>query len=255
MSYVDGASGVSGGTSETILQLFDHYGARKLGEALAPWSLSPVRPKNPAGGEKGGWERWFGLRNVPELGGLQTSWLMAGVDRCIVHRSWGLYEERAATANNPHLSYGPRFSFKEYMRASSFLSGLAVNLAMATFGILFALPLTRYLLKPLVKRFVVPAQGDGPSRESMKNDFMSYRAVGVADTERGERVVGRLHIPNGAYVATAQTMCAAAMVILRGRVGETEAGRGGGGMVTPAMLGGEMLGGLEECGIRIEVGV
>lgn len=198
MSYVDGASGVSGGTSETILQLFDHYGARKLGEALAPWSLSPVRPKNPAGGEKGGWERWFGLRNVPELGGLQTSWLMAGVDRCIVHRSWGLYEERAATANNPHLSYGPRFSFKEYMRASSFLSGLAVNLAMATFGILFALPLTRYLLKPLVKRFVVPAQGDGPSRESMKNDFMSYRAVGVADTERGERVVGRLYIPNGA---------------------------------------------------------
>ena len=256
MSFVAGSSGVSGGTSETILQLFEHYGARALGEALKPWSLSPVAPSSPAPSVKGkGWQRAFGLVDVPELDGVQTTWLMASVDRCITHRSWGLYEESAKATNTPSRSYGARFNFNEYMRAKSVAAGVAVNLGMALFGLLFAIPVTRWVFSPLVKRFVVPAQGEGPSRESMKKDYMRYKAVAVADTEAGEKVLGGLTIPNGAYVATAQTLCAAAMVILRGRVEETEAGRLGGGMLTPAMLGEPMVEQLEEFGIKIEVGV
>lgn len=256
MSLYEAKSGFSGGTAHTILQLFEKYGMKELGESMKPWSLSPVPPTKPARSPKGSLlHLLFGLVNIPELGGIQTTWLMASVDRCITHRSWGLYESSARSTSTPSLSYGPRFNFNEYMRAKSLLYGAAVNISMALFGLLFAFPPSRWILSPLVKRFVLPPPGEGPSRESMKNDFMSYRAVAIADTDKQEKVLGTLNIPHGGYIATAQTLSAAAWVILRGRLEETEAGRLGGGILTPATLGQPMVDKLDEFGIKIEAGV
>lgn len=256
MSFVAGSSGVSGGTSETIMQLFEHYGLKQLGEALKPWSLSPVQPTKPARNPKGSLlYRLLGLVHMPELDGIQTSWLMASVDRCITHRSWGLYEASAKSSSRPDLSYGPRFNFNEYMRAKSLFTAVAVNIGLGLFGLLFAFPPSRWILSPLVKRFVLPKPGEGPSRESMKKDFMDYKALAIADTDKQEKVLGKLHIPHGGYVATGQTLTAAAWVILRGRVEETEAGRLGGGILTPATLGHALVEKLDDYGIKIEVGV
>ncbi|KAJ4298172.1 hypothetical protein N0V90_006071 [Kalmusia sp. IMI 367209] len=256
MSMMAAKAGVSGGTAETIMQLFGHYGAIKLGEALKPWSLSPVKPTRPAKSLKSSYfHRLFGLVNIPELGGIQTTWLMASVDRCITHRSWGLYESSAKSTSTPELSYGPRFNFNEYMRAKSLFFGIAVNMGFALFGLLFAFPPSRWILTPPIKRFLLPRQGEGPSRESMKEDFMSYKAIAIADTEKQEKVLANLHIPHGAYITTAQTLSAAALVILRGRLAETEAGRLGGGILTPATLGQPLLEKLDEFGMKIEIGV
>ncbi|KAF2448155.1 saccharopine dehydrogenase [Karstenula rhodostoma CBS 690.94] len=256
MSYFEGKTGISGGTTHTILQLFDKYGMKELGDAMKPWSLSPVQPTNPASSPKGSLlHRLFGLVDIPEIGGVQTTWLMANVDRCITHRSWGLYESSAKSTSTPSLSYGPRFNFNEYMRAKSLLAGLAVNVGMALFGLAFAFPLSRWILSPLVTRFLLPQPGEGPSRESMKEDFMDYKAVAIADTDKQEKVLGTLHIPHGGYVATAQTLSAAALVILRGRLEDTEAGRLGGGILTPATLGQPFVEMLDEFGIKIAAGV
>lgn len=256
MSLVAAASGFSGGTAETIMQLFEHFGARKIGEAMHPWSLSPVKPTDTVSSPTGSLlYRPFGLVNIPELDGIQTSWLMAPVDRCITHRSWGLYESSAKSTSTPSLSYGPRFNFNEYMRAKTLLAGAAINFGLALFGLLFAFPPSRWILSPLVKRFILPKQGEGPSRESMKKDFLDYKAIAIADTDKREVVRARLQIPNGAYIATGQTLAAAAMVILRGRLEETEAGRLGGGILTPATLGQQLADQLEDFGFKIDVGV
>ena len=246
-------SGFSGGTLSTMLNLFSHYPLKKLATAMKPYSLSPVRPSKPSPPPAStGLYRLLGLQNIPELGGTQTVGLMASVDTCTVHRSWGLFEAYAREHSRADLAYGPKFRFTEYMRAKSIVYGTIVRFGLGLFGLLLAFPLSRWLLSPLIQRFVT-APGEGPSKESMKKDFMSYRALGIADTDKKEKVMGRLDTPHGGYMTTAVTLSAAANLILRGDLAGTEAGRIGGGILTPATLGEQYVEKLKEFGINIEV--
>lgn len=237
MTLYDFKSGVSGGTSLTMLELFSNYSLGHLAKSMHPYSLSPKKfdkqLDKPADSPSG-----F-LPNITELGGMQTTGLMASVDTCIVHRSAGLY------------GYGPRFRFNEYMRAKSLVQGVIVKVALGLVGLFLALPPTRWILAPLFKKFLIPAPGEGPTRESMKNDFMSYRGVGVA--ESGQKITAKVDLAHGGYVATAITLAAAANVILRGRLEETEAGRLGGGILTPATLGEQYVDTLNDFGMKVQV--
>jgi short subunit dehydrogenase-like uncharacterized protein len=247
-------SGFSGGTALTILELFNKYSLGHLAKSMHPYSLSPVKANNAVGNPSGGGliYRLSGLVSVPELGGVQTTGMMASVDTCITHRSWGLYAQTAQAESDPSLSYGPRFRFNEYMRADSLLAGLIIKLAIGSIGLFLALPPTRWILAPLIKKFVIPSPGEGPSRESMKKDFLCYKGVGVAEDGKG-KVMGRIDMAHGGYVATAITLSAAAQVILRGRLGDTEAGRLGGGILTPATLGEEYVKTLNDFGVKISI--
>ncbi|KAF2734764.1 hypothetical protein EJ04DRAFT_492775 [Polyplosphaeria fusca] len=245
-------SGVSGGTSSTALNLFSHYPLSHLLETLKPFSISPVRPTDPAKPPSSSlFYRLLGLQNIPELGGVQTTGPMASVDTCIVHRSWGLYHQ----SSDSSLSYGPRFRFLEYMRARTTLAALVIKLGFGVFGVLMAFPLSRWLLTPLITKFVIPAPGEGPKKEDMKNDFMTYRALGIADSKGQEKVVGSLESKHGGYGTTGLTLSAAAFVILKGDLANTEAGRVGGGILTPATLGEPYVEMLREYGMKITVGV
>jgi len=75
----------------------------------------------------------------------------------------------------------------------------------------------------------------------------------VADTERGERALARFEWGGSAYVLTGVTLAEAAMVMLRGDLGATEAGRRGGGLLTPAMLGDQFVERLSKVGVKIDV--
>lgn len=249
MTLYDFKSGVSGGTTLTMLELFSNFSLSHLGKSMHPYSLSPVKADKVVGNPTGSLlYRLLGLLSMPELGGVQTTGLMASVDTCIVHRSWGLYE----TASDKNLAYGSKFRFNEYARASGILTGLAQKLAFGLTGLLLAIPVSRWILAPLIKRFVIPSPGDGPTRESMKKDFMSYRGVGVAE-DGNKKVTAKLDVAHGGYVATAITMSAAAQVILRGRLEDTEAGRLGGGILTPATLGDQYVKTLNDFGMKIRV--
>jgi short subunit dehydrogenase-like uncharacterized protein len=256
LSLYAAKTGVSGGTSSTMLNLFSHYSLSKLGETMEPFSLSPVKPTSPSGPPPSSiFHKLLGLVSVPELGGVQTVGIMAAVDACIVHRSWGLFQQTARSTSDPELSYGPKFRFLEYMRAKTLIAGIAIRIGVALAGLFLAFPPSRWILSPLIKRFLIPAPGDGPSKEAQKGDFLSYRAVGIADTPKKERVVGRLDTAFGAYPATGLTLAAAADVILRGNLEKTEAGRLGGGILTPATLGEQFVEKLNAFGMRIAVGV
>lgn len=242
MTLYDFKSGVSGGTTLTMLELFSKYSLGHLAKSMHPYSLSPVKSDKVVGDPSGG---LLGLPSIPELGGVQTTGPMASVDICIVHRSAGLY---ASTSS----AYGPRFRFNEYMRATSLLSGFVFKVALGLTGLFLALPPTRWILSPLIKRFLIPKPGEGPTRESMKKDFLSYRGVGVAEGS-GQKITAKLDCAHGGYAATAITLSAAANVILRGRLEDTEAGRLGGGILTPATLGEQYVAVLGDFGMKIKV--
>jgi short subunit dehydrogenase-like uncharacterized protein len=247
MTLYDFKSGISGGTSLTMLELFKKYSLSHLGKSMHPYSLSPVNADNVVAPPSGSFPySLFGLQTIPELGGIQTTGLMASVDVCIAHRSWGLYQ----SSGDKTLQYGPKFRFNEYARAPNFFFGFAQKAVLTSVAILLAIPVTRWLLEPLFK-MVIPSPGQGPSKESMKEDFMHYRGVG--STEDGKKVIANLEVAHGGYVATAMTLSAAAKVILRGRLEESEAGKLGGGILTPATLGDQYVKTLNEFGMKIRV--
>jgi hypothetical protein len=219
MTLYDLKAGLSGGTASTAVNIFSHYPLKKLIDSMKPFSLSPVRPTEPSPPPTSTASflyRLLGLCNIPELGGVQTVGAMASIDTALVHRSWGLYESYAKDHSRPELAYGPRFRFTEYMRAKNTLSGALVRFGFGLFGLLLSFPLTRWILTPLLTKFVIPAPGEGPSRDSMKKDFLSYRALGIADTPNREKVIGKLDCAHGGYMVTGLTLSAAADVILRG---------------------------------------
>jgi short subunit dehydrogenase-like uncharacterized protein len=247
MTLYDFKSGISGGTSLTMLELFKKYSLSHLGKSMHPYSLSPVNADQVVASPSGNFPySLVGLQTIPELGGIQTTGLMASVDVCIAHRSWGLYQ----SSSDKSLQYGPKFRFNEYARAPNVFMGFAQKAALTSIAILLAIPVTRWFLEPLLK-MVVPSPGSGPTKESMKDDFMHYRGVG--STEDGKKVLANLEVAHGGYVATAMTLSAAAKVILRGRLEDTEAGRLGGGILTPATLGDEYVKTLNEFGMKIRV--
>ncbi|CAA9963406.1 Saccharopine dehydrogenase [Pyrenophora teres f. maculata] len=247
LTLYDFKSGISGGTSLTMLELFKKYPLDHLAKSMHPYSLSPVKADQVVGSPPASFPyNLLGLLSIPELGGVQTTGLMASVDVCIAHRSWGLYQ----TSSDETQQYGPKFRFNEFARAPSVFMGLAQKAVLTAVAIVLAIPVTRWILEPLLKK-VIPSPGSGPSKESMKNDFMHYRGVG--STEQGKKVIANLEVAHGGYVATAMTLSAAAKVILRGRLEDSEAGRLGGGILTPATLGDEYVETLNEFGMKIRV--
>ncbi|KAF2477607.1 uncharacterized protein BDR25DRAFT_330337 [Lindgomyces ingoldianus] len=261
-------SGLSGGTAATALNIFSHYPLKKLAADFKPWSISPMPPNQPSRPPKAAnfFYRLLGLHYLPELGGIQTVGAMASVDTCLVHRSWGIFESLSNVAKDntgsssgsssaSSISYGPHFRFTEYMRAKTLSFAAIWRILFNLTGILLAFPPSRLLITPLAKKFLIPAPGEGPTKESMKNDFMHYRAVAIADSEGKEKVVGRLEVERGGYAMTALTLSVAAEVMLRGDLAATEAGKIGGGILTPATLGEQYVESLKKAGCKIEVGI
>ncbi|KAF2270305.1 hypothetical protein CC78DRAFT_486273 [Lojkania enalia] len=249
-------AGFSGGTTNTAVDLFSHYPLSRVASDMRPFSISPVRPTQPSNPPSASLlYRLFGLNYIPELAGVQTVGLMASIDACMVHRSWGLYQTIAEKSGRADIAYGPRFRFMEYMRAKNIMAGALFRFGVALGGLLLAFPPSRWILTPLIKKFFIPAPGEGPSKETMKKEFMSYRALAIADTDKKEKVLGKMDIAHGGYVITALTLSAAADLILRGDLAATEAGKLGGGILTPATLGEQYLEKLRSFGLNIEVGL
>lgn len=254
MSLVDFKAGVSGGTALTAVETFGHYPLKKLANDMKPFAMAPLSPGPLSKGPKASFPyNLFGLLSIPQLGGVQTFGPMAAIDVAQVHRSWGLYESYARKTGQSDLAYGPNFHFTEFMRAKNAFAGIMVKVGFGLFGMLMAFPLTRMILKPLIKKFLIPAPGEGPSKEKMKGDYVSYRALGVADSPKKEQFIGTLDCAHGGYMITGLTLSAAAQVILRGDLGATEAGRIGGGLLTPATLGEQYLNKLQEFGMKVDV--
>ncbi|KAI9803254.1 MAG: hypothetical protein M1825_002045 [Sarcosagium campestre] len=210
------------------------YGLKAIRAASRPWALSPVpgpRYAKPTGR--------LGVRVIPELGTLTTS-ITGGVNRAMVHRSWGLL-------GSGHI-YGPKFHFSEYMKVRNTLLGIIVHFAIGIGLLALAFPPVRWLL-----RKVIYAPGTGPTKKQTSKELLEFRAVAIADQDVSSpgRAYARVRYEGGMYYLTGILVTEAAMVILRGP-DDIVARKLGGGLLTPATLGQPFIDGLAKASFGIE---
>lgn len=245
------SSGPSGGTLATGLGLLDHYPTKEITQAfndpfiLSPTHLKPytkdnIYPRNPEPNTyiRTPMQKFTGVWSYPRLGNLTTS-LAAKPNQAIVHRSAGL---------NPYF-YGFNFSYEEYMAVSSPLLGVLIHLAISILTLLLAFPPTRAILK----LFNTVKPGQGPTKESTKNDVLELRAVAVAEqlAKPPRKALATFRYEGGIYELTAKLLGEAAVVLLTKE--EDIKAKHGAGFLTPASLGDNYLERLDSAGVKIDV--
>lgn len=153
--------------------------------AYEPYALSPVPPAKPPPSLPI-FTRLTGLIQVPFLGLLTTS-IAGSTDAAIVHRSWGIFAKypalwlRGRQQNDAErsTSYGPNFSFREFMRSRNWLAGLGIHIGLLLLGLVMVTP----FLRELAAKWVVQP-GDGPDPETAKFDELEYRGIATADGKK-----------------------------------------------------------------------
>lgn len=125
------------------------------------------------------WSKLTGLYDIPNLGLLHTA-ITAGTNAAIVQRTWGIFKEDPARQKE---FYGPKFSYREFMKARNFLTGVAMHYGALIGGaLLMFVPPFRHL----VRKFVFKP-GEGPSKEKSANDYIEYRGVANPDLDSSKK--------------------------------------------------------------------
>ncbi|KIV96004.1 hypothetical protein PV10_03588 [Exophiala mesophila] len=245
-------SGASGGTLATGLGLVDHYPSKVIKETLknsfciSPMTLKPYTKENiyppnaePTTYERTGLQKFTGVWSYPRLGHLTTS-LTAKPNEAVVQRSAGL---------NPYF-YGFNFTYEEYMAVSSPIIGVLVHLAVSILMLLLAFPPTRAILK----LFASYKPGEGPSKESSKNDVVELRAIAVAEqlSTPPRKAFATFRFEGGMYELTGKLLAEGAMVLLT-KEASIKSKHGNGGFLTPSSLGDDYLDRLDKVGVKIDV--
>jgi len=232
----------SGGTLLTVLSVLDTYTLSQVSSAMKPYALSPIQPSTsqlkPKDAPK---KNLLGIVKHEHLGIMAAS-PQGGIDTTIVNRSWGLLQQDSAEQEQ----YGPNFAYSEHMRVNSTVRGAIQNIFLGVGFMALVLPPVRWLIKKLVFQ-----PGEGPDKESCKNDFAHWRGIATADSPKKEKAVADFSYHGSMYTLTGVTMAEAAMVLLRG--GEAEAKKMGGGILTSATLGMEYVERLRKVGVELEV--
>ncbi|KAK4169370.1 Saccharopine dehydrogenase-like oxidoreductase [Cladorrhinum sp. PSN259] len=225
--------GPSGGTLATVFSIADHIPLQEMRAAYKPYALSP-KPNQTRAPAKSWFTKMTGLITIPELGVLTTS-VASSTDAALVYRSWGLLEGTAR-------SYGPKFTFREFMKARNYLTGFALHIGLVFLQIAMVTPFLRRLLAQWVRQ-----PGTGPEDEAARRDEVEYR--GVARGENGEEVTGRAWFRGrSVYYLTGLLVVEGAQTLLRDDAAKNLEG----GVYTPAVLGEPLLERLESAGFHVE---
>lgn len=154
--------------------MVETYTLKEIGESKKPFALSPV-PNPYHGPAPSLWSRLTGLRSVHGLGLLTTS-VTAATDEPIVQRTWGLLQQEPSRKKE---AYGPRFSYREFARARSTLSGIVAHYGLA-------IGMTMLFLFAPVRNFVrsrIFQPGEGVSKEEAAKEYIVMRGTAVPDMQ------------------------------------------------------------------------
>lgn len=168
----------SGGTLATVFGLFESYGIKEVVAAHKPYALSQV-PNPHEGPRPSLFNKLTGLYDIPNLGLLHTS-ITADTNAAIVQRSWGIFKQDPARQGE---FYGPKFSYREFMKARNFVTGAAMHYALLIGGalLMFVPP-----FRTLVKKFVF-RPGEGPSKEDGAKEYIEFRGIAKPDLENSRK--------------------------------------------------------------------
>ena len=213
--------GPSGGTIASVLNLIkearaDRNVARVLGD---PYGLNPANERQgPDGPDQ---------RNVryDELPGTWTApFVMAGINTKVVRRSHALLG----------YPYGRDFRYREAVMmgkgASAWLKANAMTAGLGGFMVAAGFDFSRGLLE----RFVLPAPGEGPSREQRETGFFDLRQFGTL----ADGAVIRTRITGDrdpGYGSTSKMLAESGVCLAKDELASS------GGVLTPAAGMGEAL--------------
>lgn len=172
-------SAPSGGTLATVLSIFDYFTLGEVQAAGRPYALSPVEHESkPRRQPYSIFQTIFGSHLVSDLGTVTTS--PAGItDTSQVERSWGLFQ---STPSRKAESYGPNFTFAEFMGTRNWLSGVGLHWALLLGGFFLAFVPP---MRSLARRFVYQP-GQGPERAGMNREYIEYRGTATPDVPAGD---------------------------------------------------------------------
>lgn len=239
--YLDAGSGsVSGGTLASATQMFDAASTDPLArETLRnPYALAPR-------GDRDGVDP--GEQRRPKRDGLRSTWTapspMASVNERMLRRS------------NALLGYpwGREFRCTEVVPTGAGVGGAAVAGGVTAALGLGAVGVAVPPVRAVVRRFVVPALSDGPSREAVERGYFTVRILGRGTATDGaftvECEIGADRDPG--YGATALMLGEAAMSLVEDDVDSPLDG----GVLTPASgIGDPLAARLRDVGLTVDVG-
>jgi short subunit dehydrogenase-like uncharacterized protein len=214
--------GFSGGTAASLIGIVEeaqHDPATRRA-LLDPYALDPAdAPRGPASPDQ------RGPVHDPDLGVWTAPFVMAGINTRVVRRSNALLGH----------SYGPRFVYNESIATGRGPSGLVaaagVTAATGAFLAATAVPPVRHLIQRLL-----PAPGEGPSRDSIARGFFKMRLV--ARSEGAPALVVRGLVAgerDPGYGETAKMIAEASLCLALDQLPAA------GGVLTPAAAMGKVL--------------
>jgi short subunit dehydrogenase-like uncharacterized protein len=172
------SGGFSGGTIATMFELLrqakkDKAMRRLLGN---PYALDPRDggSRGPDGGDA------RGVRWDDDLHMWTGPFLMASTNTRVVRRSNALLDH----------AYGPSFRYSEAMSFGRGPKGFAMATAVTAGLGAFFLAATVTPTRKLLERTMLPAPGEGPSKEARDRGFFVVRHI--AETTGGHRITGRV---------------------------------------------------------------
>jgi short subunit dehydrogenase-like uncharacterized protein len=160
--------------------------------------------------------------------------IMAGINSKVVARSYSLCPER----------YGPKFRYDESDLCKSRKSANLGALALGLFGVCFVTPPLRWMMR----KTILPAQGQGPNEDTLNNGYSHVYVVakGEASGKPLEPQCAEFEFKNAdpGYRGTAALACETALCLAiaseRERLPWTKQA-GGGGCMTPSVCMGDVL--------------
>ena len=239
-AVMEGRGGVSGGTIATGMYQFSQQSKGK-GSGVDGTSTYALIPEGQAKGTDA--DVW-GVAYNDTLKAWMAPFVMQACNTRVVHRSnyllgWG----------------GPAFSYAEVTTAPSWAAAKAVAVGTAAIVATFS----RAWLHPLLRK-MLPAPGQGPSRDQMLNGFYSHSVVGVTREPTGaapDIVVAEFGDPSRdpGYWGTSRMVLEAGLALALQRDAlDADAGLQKGGVLTPASaLGGVLAERLRGAGLTLKV--
>ncbi|KAI8625223.1 hypothetical protein F5Y19DRAFT_467186 [Xylariaceae sp. FL1651] len=171
-------SAPSGGTSATVLGLFETFSFKDIAASHVPYAMSPI-PNAKNAPKASLFSKITGAYYVPNLGLLSNS-IAGGTDAAVVHRTWGLLQEEPALQRH---AYGPNFTYREFSKTRNMFTAMIAHYGLFVASVLLAFCSP---FRSLLRRFIFQP-GQGPSREDAAKDYIEYRGVATPDVQSNPR--------------------------------------------------------------------
>jgi len=234
------SGGFSGGTVASMINIMEEIGRDRSVLRIVgnPYALNPEGERR---GPDGSDQRGMQYDSVAQV--WTAPFVMAAINTRIVRRSNALMDYRYST----DFRYREVMSFPDSPKGALMAAVVTAGLTAFTMGL--AIPFTRKLLQ----RHVLPAPGEGPTREQIENGSFEIRLIGEGTDGSGtaRKLMGNVvGVRDPGYGETAKMLSESALCLaLQGQELDSP-----GGVLTPATaMGMTLVERLREAGMTFDV--